>query len=64
MNKFKVLGVALMVSIILLIASAYALGLTSIDYALSGNAQAILFISGLCIMLFGSLSALTVDKLN
>jgi hypothetical protein len=64
MNKFKVLGVALMVSIILAIISATMLGYTSIQWAVQSQTNAILFISGLCIILFGSLSALTVDKLK
>lgn len=64
MNKYKVLGTALMVSIIFAIGSAHTLGFTSIQWAISGIAEAILFISALCIILFVSLSALTVDKLN
>lgn len=64
MNKFKVLVVALMVSIILATISATMLGYTSIQWAVSSQTNAILFISGLCIVLFGSLSALTVDKLK
>ena len=64
MNKYKVLGVALMVSIILAIISATMLGYTSIQWAVSSQTNAVLFISGLCIILFGSLSALTVNKLN
>ena len=62
MNKYKVLGVALMVSIILAIGSATVLGFTSIQYAISGVPQFLLFLSGLCITLFGSLSALTLDN--
>jgi uncharacterized protein involved in cysteine biosynthesis len=64
MNKYKTLGVALMVSIILAILSATTLGYTSIQWAISGIPQFLLFLSGLCIILFGSFSALTLNKLK
>lgn len=64
MNKYKTLGVVFMVSTIVATLSAYKLGYTDINWALDSTANALLFISGLCIMLFGSLLALTADKLR
>jgi hypothetical protein len=62
MNKNKVLGVALMVSIIIGIISTYSLGVTSIQYAISGYAEFGAYLAGLCVILFGSLAALTLDN--
>lgn len=62
MNKYKLLGGVLMLSIIVAIVSAYTLGFTSIQWATESLNNAVLFIAGLCITLFGSLSALTLDK--
>ena len=62
MNKFKVLGVAQMVSIIVAIAAAHNLGFTSGAWAGQSTTHMVLWIAGLCIILFGSLSALTIDK--
>ena len=62
MNKNKVLGAALMVSIILGIISTSYLGVTSIQYAISGYAEFGTYLSGLCVILFGSFSALTLNN--
>lgn len=62
MNKFKVLGVVFMLSIILGIFAQYNLGMTSIQYAISGVYQFLNFLSLLCVILFGSLAALTLDN--
>lgn len=61
MNKYKVLGAALMVSIILGILAAYNLGLTSIQHMYKDGWTFVLTLSGLCVVLFGSLAALTLD---
>jgi hypothetical protein len=62
MNKYKILGGVLMLSIIVAIVSAHTLGFTSVQWATESLNNAVLFISALCIVLFGSLSALTLDK--
>jgi hypothetical protein len=64
MNKYKVLGAALMVSIILATLAAYNLGLTSIQYATSGVFEGLLFMSSLAIVLFSAFASLTLDKLR
>jgi hypothetical protein len=63
MNKYKVLGAALMVSIIILIGASHALGMTSIQYMTSGTAEFMHSLGILTVILFGSFAALTLDKL-
>lgn len=62
MNKFKVLGAALMVSILIGILSAHQLGLTSVQHMHKDTWTFLLTLSGLCVILFGSLAALELDN--
>lgn len=62
MNKFQVLGVALMVSILISIYASFKLDMTSIAY-MSSTTDAFLHSLGLLgTILFGSFAALTLDK--
>lgn len=62
MNKYKVLGVMLMVVIILNIYTSFDLGVASIQYATSGTVEFLDFLSRICVVLFGSFAALTLDR--
>lgn len=64
MNKYQLLGIALMVGIIMMICASFKLEQTSIEYATSGVAEFLHFLAMLCITLFGSFAALTLDKLS
>lgn len=64
MNKYKVLGVALILSVILEIVSEVKLGMVSIQYATSGTWQFLGFLSLLCVILFGSFASLTLDSMS
>lgn len=62
MNKYQVLGVLLMLSIILGIFTAFKLDMASVQYASSGTIPFLDFLSRICIVLFGSFAALTLDR--
>jgi hypothetical protein len=62
MNKNKVLGAVLMLVIILGVFTSYKLGFASIQYATSGTVEFLDFLSRICVVLFGSFVALTLDK--
>jgi len=53
MNKYKVLGVALVVAIIVGVGSAHVLGFTSIQFATTSIGNAVFYIAGLSVILFG-----------
>lgn len=61
-NKFKVLGAALMVSVLALILGSYQLGLTDIKVMASDHAHFWHTLGLLGVILFGSFAALTLDK--
>lgn len=62
MKKYKILGVVLMLSIMLSIYTSFQLDTLSIQYAISGTMEFLSVLSLLTITLFGSLTALTLDK--
>lgn len=64
MNKYKLLGVALMLSIILTILGYFELNMLSIAFAVSNKWNFIAFLGLLCVTLFGSFAALALDKLT
>ena len=63
MNKYKALGTLLMVVVLLQIFASYKLGALSLQFAVSGVSQFLFFLSVICFVLFGSLAALTLDKM-
>jgi uncharacterized protein involved in cysteine biosynthesis len=64
MNKYRVLGVALMVSILLGTGSLFSKDLLSIQSMATDIPTFLSYLAGLCVILFGSLAALTLDKLE
>ena len=62
MNKYKALGAVLMIFIILGIFTAFKLNMSSVQYATSGTIQFLDFLARICIVLFGSWAALSLDK--
>lgn len=60
----KVIGFSLMSVILLAIVTSTILGTITTQYATSGTVQFLNWLSLICLFLFGSLSALTLDKLN
>lgn len=64
MNKYKVLGAALMVSIVMGEAALFANGFLDIKKMATDIPTFLSYLAGLCVILFGSLAALTLDKLE
>jgi hypothetical protein len=64
MDKFKVLGVALMVSNFLLIGGSYALGLLPVQVMASSTANFVFALGLLCVVLFSSFAALVLDEVQ
>lgn len=61
MNKYKLLGAALMFSIIGMIVAMFHFGMTGVQWASQSSWNFLALLSLLCVTLFGSFAALTLD---
>lgn len=64
MNKYKVLETMLMISIVMGICASYKLALWSMASITKDTPTFIIYLSGLCVILFGSLASLALDKIE